>query len=82
MAQGVMAKCRERCGFVGVVRSGWVRVDPSMVGELAEDRLQWRGRELYYRTRLRDSWCPRCGGRGLERVEHLDARGRIRLGRP
>jgi hypothetical protein len=71
--QRVMAKCAERCGWTGEVRTGWIDCDEgaARAGGIPEDRLRWRGAQMQHRRRLRDARCPGCGLRGLDRCERI-----------
>jgi len=69
----VMAKCSERCGWTGVVRTGWLDCSEEWAAraQVPQDRRRWRGAQLQYRRRLRDARCPGCGVTGLDRCERI-----------
>lgn len=71
--QVLLAKCSERCGWVGAVRTGWVRVSEAWVARSGapEASIRRRGDEVQHRRRLRDIACPGCGVVGLDRAVKL-----------
>ena len=71
--QKVMAKCGERCGWTGEVRTGWVDAGLGWLERAGVplNRRRERGGQWQYRRRLRDAACPGCGSVGLDRCERL-----------
>ena len=79
--QRVMAKCSERCGWTGAVRTGWLACSPKWAATMPPDRIRERGPHVEFRRRLRDTACPSCGVVGLDRCERLDPKTLLSDGR-
>lgn len=74
--QQVFAKCSERCGWVGQIATGWVKVDEGWArrAQVPQNRLRERGGAIYFRRRLRDTPCPSCGVIGVDRAVRITQR--------
>jgi len=65
-----LAVCVARCGWHGIVLTGWVPITPEAASRENPVNLRPRGNgaRLEVRRRLRTMPCPRCGFVGMERA--------------